>query len=76
MTGPWYYYFNPIEKHPNGGTTHLMAIDEYCQRISDGWPLTTLCGAGTSAMEQIDETASGYLTNCKTCRKRAGIDNR
>lgn len=72
----WYYYLNPRKDHPNGGTVHLVSVDDYCRRIADNRPIVTLCNGGIGDMQSIDETASGRLATCKTCRSRAGIDKR
>lgn len=68
----WYYFFNPTTPDASEGTMHLVSVDDYCRRVDDQ-PILTLCRRDVSGMENIDETASGYLVTCKSCRSSAGI---
>jgi hypothetical protein len=72
----WLYFFNATSDDGSEGTMHLADFDDYHKALFANEPTHNLCGTDTKTMTEIDETASGFLVTCKTCRSIAGIDKR
>jgi hypothetical protein len=49
---------------------HLAQFDDYYRNPAAA---RTLCGLNATALTEIDETTSGFLTTCRSCRRSANI---